>query len=88
MRYEEEPLGCFQTLSYGLLGLGLYASCSLSCLVLTGLTRPSGVAFSFLCAGPAIVAMYVLYLQDITVIEVRDPAPSINQQAAKRKKAR
>lgn len=109
MRYEEEPLGCFQTLSYRLLGLGLYISCSLlSCFALqaiigqqnlnsklhlnTSLTTPTsldwaGIAFSFLCAGPLILGIYVLYLKDMRVIQVRDPIPSINPDAEKRKRA-
>ena len=109
MRYEEEPLGCFQTLSYRLLGFGLYISCSLfSCFALqafivqlnlnsilhlnSGLTAPTGldwaaVAFSFLCAGPVILGIYVLYLRDMRVIQVKDRVTPLAADE-KRKKAR
>jgi hypothetical protein len=95
MHDPDQPLGCFQKMSYGLLGLGLYLFCSFfSCCGLWLLTiqiyvvpqtAPNGLPaeleewallsappLSFIVIGPFIVMMYVLYLRDMRVIQVKD----------------
>ena len=100
MRYEDEPLGCFQKVSYGLVGLGLYLACSvLTFGTLFALAFSSPVftvtfmfglpgvfVLSFLIAGPLIVGAYMLYLQEIRVIEVKDRPPSITTTQTKDKR--